>query len=273
MSGMVTLVGAGPGDPGLLTRKGLEALEKAEVVVYDRLVAPEILALIPEKAEAIDVGKQASHHLVPQDEINRILLRKAQEGKNVVRLKGGDPFVFGRGGEEIMALQAAGIPYEEVPGISSAIAIPAAAGIPSIASGGTGQGERSSSSLPSARARIASKMVVALPLFCHTCMLYRASWKTVHCYWVEVFPSILWMEAQVNGAGSSRPRWGREPALIRCRKSPAGAFGSRRSQTAARGSPRYSHPRSRFGGGWRGAVPNGGWRYCPGPARPWTGWG
>lgn len=92
MSGMVTLVGAGPGDPGLLTRKGLEALEKAEVVVYDRLVAPEILALIPEKAEAIDVGKQASRHPVPQDEINRILLRKAQEGKNVVRLKGETPF-------------------------------------------------------------------------------------------------------------------------------------------------------------------------------------
>ena len=130
MSGMVTLVGAGPGDPGLLTRKGLEALEKAEVVVYDRLVAPEILALIPEKAEAIDVGKQASHHLVPQDEINRILLRKAQEGKNVVRLKGGDPFLFGRGGEELELLEENGIPFQEVPGVTSAIAVPAYGGIP-----------------------------------------------------------------------------------------------------------------------------------------------
>ena len=130
MSGMVTLVGAGPGDPGLLTRKGLEALEKAEVVVYDRLVAPEILALIPEKAEAIDVGKQASHHLVPQDEINRILLRKAQEGKNVVRLKGGDPFLFGRGGEELELLAEHGIPFQEVPGVTSAIAVPAYGGIP-----------------------------------------------------------------------------------------------------------------------------------------------
>lgn len=130
MSGMVTLVGAGPGDPGLLTRKGLEALEKAEVVVYDRLVAPEILALIPEKAEAIDVGKQASRHPVPQDEINRILLRKAQEGKNVVRLKGGDPFLFGRGGEELELLEENGIPFQEVPGVTSAIAVPAYGGIP-----------------------------------------------------------------------------------------------------------------------------------------------
>ena len=130
MSGMVTLVGAGPGDPGLLTRKGLEALERAEVVVYDRLVAPEILALIPEGAEAIDGGKQAARHPVPQDQINRILLRKAQEGKNVVRLKGGDPFLFGRGGEELELLEENGIPFREVPGVTSAIAVPAYGGIP-----------------------------------------------------------------------------------------------------------------------------------------------
>ena len=130
MPGKVTLVGAGPGDPGLLTRKGLEALRKAEVVVYDRLVSPAILAMMPEKAEHIDVGKQASRHPVPQDQINQILLDKALEGKNVVRLKGGDPFLFGRGGEELELLAQHGVSFEEVPGITSAISAPAYGGIP-----------------------------------------------------------------------------------------------------------------------------------------------
>ena len=128
--GKVILVGAGPGDPGLLTRKGLEALQSADVVVYDRLVGPEILALMPEGAEQINVGKEASRHPVPQEEINQILLDKALEGKRVVRLKGGDPFLFGRGGEELELLARHQIPFEEVPGVTSAIAAPAYGGIP-----------------------------------------------------------------------------------------------------------------------------------------------
>lgn len=128
--GSVILVGAGPGDPGLLTQKGRQAIENAQVVVYDRLVSPAILSLIPRNAEKINVGKESSNHLVPQEEINRILLRKAQEDKRVVRLKGGDPFLFGRGGEELELLEAAGIPFQVVPGVTSALSVPAYAGIP-----------------------------------------------------------------------------------------------------------------------------------------------
>ena len=123
-------MGAGPGDPGLLSRKGLEAIARAEVVVFDRLVGPEILGLIPENAEKIDVGKQASNHPVPQHRINQILLEKALEGKRVVRLKGGDPFVFGRGGEELEQLVKEGIDFEVVPGVTSSIAVAAYNGIP-----------------------------------------------------------------------------------------------------------------------------------------------
>jgi len=130
MEGSVILVGAGPGDPGLLTQKGRQAIETAQVVVYDRLVSAEILALIPPQAEKIDVGKEASHHPVPQEQINRILLDKALEGKRVVRLKGGDPFLFGRGGEELELLEEAGIPYQVVPGVTSALSVPAYGGIP-----------------------------------------------------------------------------------------------------------------------------------------------
>jgi uroporphyrin-III C-methyltransferase len=127
---MVYIVGGGPGDPGLITVKGLECLRRAAVVLYDRLVAQELLAEVPSHAELIDVGKEHRRHRRSQDEINALLIEKAKEGKIVVRLKGGDPFVFGRGGEECQALAEAGIRYEVVPGVSSAIAVPAYAGIP-----------------------------------------------------------------------------------------------------------------------------------------------
>lgn len=128
--GKVWLVGAGPSDPGLFTLKGKRVLQKAEVVVYDALAGQAILSMIPEDAEKINVGKRASHHLMPQEEINKILVKKALEGKRVVRLKGGDPFLFGRGGEELELLKAHQIPYEVVPGVTSAIAVPAYNGIP-----------------------------------------------------------------------------------------------------------------------------------------------
>lgn len=129
-AGKVWLVGAGNGDIGLFTKKGMDVLKRAEVVVYDALVSLELLALLPEHAELINAGKRSSHHLIPQERINEILLEKAKEGKRVVRLKGGDPFVFGRGGEELELLAKEKIPFEVVPGITSSIAVPAYNGIP-----------------------------------------------------------------------------------------------------------------------------------------------
>ncbi|MBE2220052.1 MAG: uroporphyrinogen-III C-methyltransferase [Anaerolineae bacterium] len=129
-TGKVILVGAGPGDPELITIKGVKSLQQADVVVYDRLANPDLLDLAPPWAEFIYVGKEPKRHRLNQDDINLLLVQKAQEGKIVVRLKGGDPFVFGRGGEECLVLAHAGIPFEIVPGVSSALAAPAYAGIP-----------------------------------------------------------------------------------------------------------------------------------------------
>ncbi len=130
MPGKVYLVGAGPGDPGLITVKGREVLRRAGVVIYDQLASPELLKEASADAELIYVGKKAGAHALPQEEINRLLVAKAREAAVVVRLKGGDPFVFGRGGEEAEALAAAGVPFEVVPGVTSAVAVPAYAGIP-----------------------------------------------------------------------------------------------------------------------------------------------
>lgn len=130
MSGKVTLVGAGTGRAGLMTLDGLAALKKADVVVYDRLLGEGIDELIPDTAEKIDAGKKSSAHTIPQYEINEILISSARQGKNVVRLKGGDSYLFGRGGEEAEALCNAGIPFSVISGVTSAISAPAYAGIP-----------------------------------------------------------------------------------------------------------------------------------------------
>jgi uroporphyrin-III C-methyltransferase len=129
MTGFVSLVGAGPGDPDLLTQKAVRRLEQADLVLYDALVAPEALELAP-RAQRFFVGKRARREAIRQETIHGLMIRSARRGKRVVRLKCGDPFLLGRGGEEALALAAAGIPFEVVPGISSAIAAPALAGIP-----------------------------------------------------------------------------------------------------------------------------------------------
>ena len=133
--GRVYLVGAGPGDPELITLKGLRCIRKADVLVYDRLISLSLLDEAPIQAERVFVGKEpraeaSSRPYMKQEEINALLIKHARQGRLVVRLKGGDPFIFGRGGEEALALARAGIPFEVVPGVSSAIAVPAYAGIP-----------------------------------------------------------------------------------------------------------------------------------------------
>ncbi|HEY2432061.1 MAG TPA: uroporphyrinogen-III C-methyltransferase [Vicinamibacterales bacterium] len=129
MSGIVSLVGAGPGDPSLLTRAALARLRKADLVLYDALVTQDVLRLAP-RARRFPVGKRARRPSMRQSTINALMIRAAKRGQRVVRLKGGDPFVFGRGGEEALALRAANIPFEVIPGVTSAVAAPALANIP-----------------------------------------------------------------------------------------------------------------------------------------------
>jgi uroporphyrin-III C-methyltransferase len=130
MTGTVYLVGAGPGDPALITVRGAEVLRAADLVVYDRLASPLLLDLAPADAERVYAGKEPGRSALPQEEINGLLVERALEGLVVVRLKGGDPFVFGRGGEEALACAKAGVPFEVVPGVTSAVGAPALAGIP-----------------------------------------------------------------------------------------------------------------------------------------------
>ena len=129
MTGHVSLVGAGPGDPGLLTRLAVARLRTADLVLYDALVDRRVLK-IARRAQRFFVGKRARRHAMSQEAINRLMVRAARRGKRVVRLKGGDPFVFGRGGEEALALRGAGVPFDVVPGVTSAVAAPELAGIP-----------------------------------------------------------------------------------------------------------------------------------------------
>ncbi|HEY9576522.1 MAG TPA: uroporphyrinogen-III C-methyltransferase, partial [Pseudobacillus sp.] len=126
----VWLVGAGPGDPDLITVKGLKAIKGADVILYDRLISPELLEYAKPEAELIFCGKLPDHHHLQQETINYLLVKHAKKGKNVVRLKGGDPFIFGRGGEEAAFLVEHGVSFEVIPGITSGIAAPAYAGIP-----------------------------------------------------------------------------------------------------------------------------------------------
>jgi len=130
MKGKVYLVGSGPGGEGLLTRRAREVIDTADVVLFDQLPGEEILASLPLKAEKIDCGKYGGKHTLEQSEIEALIVDRAKQGMNVVRLKGGDPFLFGRGGEELEAVRSAGIPVEMVPGVSSALAVPASVGIP-----------------------------------------------------------------------------------------------------------------------------------------------
>ncbi len=174
MNGTVFLVGAGPGDPKLLTRRGLELLQECDCIVYDALIGQELLSLARPDAQLEFVGKRSGQHSQTQDEINALLVRLAQEGKSVCRLKGGDPFVFGRGGEEALCCAQNEVPFQIVPGVTSSIAAPAYAGIPvthrelassfAVVTGHTASDDAPPDSLPVADTLVFLMGVRALPL-------------------------------------------------------------------------------------------------------------
>ena len=225
-TGKVYLVGAGPGDPELLTMKGASCLQKADVVIYDRLVDPRLLELAPARAERIFVGKKGSRYSFPQKGINRLLARKAQQGHQVVRLKGGDPFLFGRGGEEALYLVQQEIPFEVVPGVTSALAVPAAAGIPvthrDLSSSVTiVAGQQAAEADPSVDwkrlGRAADTLIVLMPL---GNLRFIISQLVLHGRRLDA-PAALIESEHWRTSARSRPRWGGSlPSLSGLASSP-----------------------------------------------------
>lgn len=206
MSGLVSLVGAGPGDPELLTLAAARRLAEADLVLHDALVSPEVLALAT-RALRVPVGKRAGRPSTRQESIHRLMIRAARRGRRVVRLKGGDPFVFGRGGEEALALAGAGVPYEVIPGLSSALAAPALAGIPVthrglassfvVVSGHAGSGyEPILSSLPPGRATVVVLMGLASRSSIAVLLLSREwppSTPAAICYGASTADAATWI--------------------------------------------------------------------------------
>ncbi|BDZ56164.1 hypothetical protein GCM10025870_32370 [Agromyces marinus] len=207
MSGRVTLVGGGPGDADLLTIAAVRALATADVVLYDRLAPHEALADLAPGADLVDVGKRPGHHALPQSGIEALLVEHARAGRHAVRLKGGDPYVLGRGGEEVLACRRAGVPVAVVPGITSAIAVPAAAGIPLTHRGVSHLFTVVSGHAPSPRT---------------SCATSRSSAGRSSCSWE-------WAPCPCSRRGSHATAW--------CRRRPSRSSSAGTDPTSARRSP------------------------------------